>query len=165
MCDLTTSLMAVYYASTQQRTLERLLEPKQVRNWIRGRVFGPNIACDPSEYNPKRPNLDKDRIWTAEESIIQCCFKPGITSVLTVSAPQALLSLSLISLLTALGAYLGFIWTKDLDPNSSAANSRNVFIVYITSLFVCFLVYSISSFARNEDRLPEYWRLVENMKI
>jgi hypothetical protein len=37
--SLTSALMTVYYATTQYRALGRLLRPKHVREWIRGRAI------------------------------------------------------------------------------------------------------------------------------
>lgn len=151
--------MAVYYASTQQRILGRLHKPVHVRKWIRGPVYGKfrsdtgqtfdyrRFACDPDECDPQPLLADRE----LRGSVLSCCFRPGIASVLTISAPQALLSVSLISLLVALGIYLGFIWTRDLDTNASGSDSRNVFIFYIIGLWLCFFIYSLSSIAQYEE--------------
>ncbi|KAH8744283.1 hypothetical protein F5882DRAFT_455077 [Hyaloscypha sp. PMI_1271] len=136
-----------------------------VRKWIRGRVYEKlelsltemfegrrNLSCDPDKLIPSLHLTEPE----PRLSILKYCFRPGIASVLSVSAPQALLSASLISLLIAFGIYLGFTWTRSLDTNASGSDSRNVFIFYITTLFICFLVYSLSSLAQNEDRISEY---------
>jgi len=136
------ALMAVYYATTQQRTLGRFLKAKEVRIWIRGgnrqseatrlvpsfdeiikklrrsrgvdveevhvrsRMFPirvtslPQLASriifdlqsdfwfsEPDEYVREISNMDHFK-----KDLIQCCFTPSAASVITISAPQMLLS-------------------------------------------------------------------------
>jgi hypothetical protein len=155
--------MAVYYATTQQRTLGRFLRAEDVRLWIRGgnqsseadRIvpsldgFVEKFSCrnlsngpnqDPEQPDvrdhaqPARPpverNLNGPRLrigllrpqfefqssepgdYTPEPSnsaqvkirhIIYHCFTPAVASVITISAPQMMLTSSLVMLLTALG--------------------------------------------------------------
>lgn len=192
--------MAVYYATTQHRTLGRLLSASQVRAWIRGGIGVPerlriipslkqilseskrfavlgelienNIAlhpflsilafsglsdrhhlCDPEEFGVGGVNaISPTQI---KYSLMRQCFAPGVASVITMSAPQMLLSASLLALLLALGVYLGFVWTRDLDTAAGLYDSRNVFIMYIVGLVVCVLVYSISQLIQNEDSRSE----------
>lgn len=47
--SLTAALMAVYYATTQQRTMGRLLTVRQVRQWIRGGIDSPAAARNDTE--------------------------------------------------------------------------------------------------------------------
>ncbi|KFY74581.1 hypothetical protein V499_05402 [Pseudogymnoascus sp. VKM F-103] len=235
--SLTTSLMAVYYATTQQRMLGRLLQAEQVRLWIRGGrrimdtgrlvpslgeiaqkisnkferqsmigeqtraehqaqlearlprtedarpsdqrdliflekfyyysnlLLGPLarfmiytavgirldfIPSDPDDFNP----TERDR-RNFKRSIISQCFTPSAASVITVSAPQMLLTTSLCSLLIGFGIYFGFRWTKSLDQTAGLNDSRNVFITYITSLVISILVYSISQLFQDDDKRPE----------
>lgn len=252
MLSLTSSLMAVYYATTQQRMLGRLLQAEQVRLWIRGgrcgedtarlvpsldeivqrlinRSGGQSLVDEQSRAEPRapfvtrlvrtavaRPNDQRDP--TSEEShynnnllgltghvdgtvtgivqtslhiagfvlyligvtpfeflpsdpgdfnpnqrdrrnlkraIINQCFTPSASSVITVSAPQMLLSTSLCSLLIGFGVYLGFLWTRSLDQTGGVNDSRNVFITYITGLIVSGLVYSISQLFQDDDKRDE----------
>jgi hypothetical protein len=76
--------------------------------------------------------------------IIESCFTPSEASVITISAPQMLLSASLLMLLIALGIYLGFLWTRSLDQSAGINDSRSVFITYVVGLAVSGFVYSIS---------------------
>lgn len=66
-----------------------------------------------------------------------------------------LLSSSLVMLLVALGIYLGFLWTRNLDGNAGTNASRNVFITYITGLVVSALVYNISSLFQDGEKRSE----------
>lgn len=236
--------MAVYYATTQQRMLGRLLQAKQVRLWIRGgsRVVNTSrivpsldeivqklrirfgrlplaeeesraerrtrlevrlatrlqehqhrieearpqeqmdstshsphfnfanfyqrgarfvlyyVAGIPFEFRPSDPDDFKPNRWdrmNLKRAIIKQCLTPSASSVITISAPQMLLSTSLCSLLIGFGVYFGFIWTRSLDPNAGLHDSRNVFITYMTGLIVSSLVYSISQLFQDDDKRTE----------
>jgi hypothetical protein len=166
------SLMAVYYAVQQQRVLGRLLEPEQVRRWIRGPVWAEsqrtqwkkkskrNLACEPDAFHPDDGASEDD----LRLSMMQRCYKPAVSSVLTVSAPHLLLSTSILGLLLSMAIYLGFVWTKDLDEKVAGKHdSRNVFILFIASWGVCWLVYALSDAAEEEDLPLEYGVLQQNV--
>lgn len=155
LLSLIFSLMAVYYASTQQRVLGRLLDPKQIRNWIRGYGFVSHEVCDPDEWDPNSRPLN----ITVERALLSSCFTPSVYAVLTISAPQVLLSAALFSFFIAIGTYL--VWSRNLDTNAGTNDSRNVFIVYMTALVISYLAYSLSSLERREKK-SEYEVLYEN---
>lgn len=78
---------------------------------------------------------------------------PSILSVLVLSVPAFMLNISLSALLIALGIYLGFIWTRNLDTDAGLHDSRNVFIFYIVGVFSMIAVYFIPNALKNsEDR-------------
>jgi hypothetical protein len=116
--SLVASVISVYYASTQQKTLGRLLKPEDIKTWIRKKE--PN-SLEPAEM------------------------MPSAAAVLIVSAPNALLSMAVHALLIGLGIYLGFVWTKNLDQSSTITGNRAVFIAYIVSLSVCYSIYALSN--------------------
>jgi hypothetical protein len=229
--------MAVYYATTQQRTLGRLLNAKDVRLWIRGgkrqsedgRIvpslqdiemkfllklhhtlpdgprqdseaqgfdpgaqvppgqprlpaaisdFGGNVPMNRAiqahrmgvELPPSRSMLrlrfdfvpsDPDDYTPASDvtdtrsNIIYHCFTPSAACVITISAPQMLLSSSLVMLLIALAIYFGFTWTRELDTNAGRNDSRNVFITYIVGLTIAGLVYGVSKLYQNDNKRSE----------
>ena len=120
--------MAVYYATRQYRTLGRCLRIDQMKTWICGKDRSKGItACQ----TPKSPSEHPDL--------------PSVAAVLTVSAPNMLMSASLNCLLVGFAVYLGFTWTKDLDAEAGKDGSCAVFITYIVGLVFCYGVYSISS--------------------
>jgi hypothetical protein len=90
-----------------------------------------------------------------EKDIIRCCFTPSVAFVITISAPQMLLSGCLLMLLTALGIYLGFLWTRSLNTNAGNNDSRSVFITYVVGLAVSGFVYSISQRFQDGEKRPE----------
>lgn len=69
---------------------------------------------------------------------------PSPAAVLTISAPNMLLSASLNSFLLGLGIYLAYVWTRNLDTAAGAIGSRAVFLTYIVSLTVCYGIYELS---------------------
>ena len=167
--SLISSLMAVYYATTQQRIMGRLLRASQVRGWIRGqvpprmnlpmwKVIHGSSKPDPQYYQPQ--SRDRDEIVA---DVIKKCFTPSVTAVITISAPQILLSSSLMSLLLGVGVYFGFVWTRNLDTEAGFHDSRNIEITYIITVVVCFLVYSVSRLIVDDDTRPEHLILHENL--
>jgi hypothetical protein len=202
--SLTFALMATYYATTQQRTLGRLLKAKEVRFWIRGgnrqseaaravpsfdeiirklrrsrgveagevharprtspiqvtslTEFSSRVVCDvrfdfrlsePDEYVRDRSNMDRFK-----KDLIRCCFTPSAASVIIISAPQMLLSASLLMLLIALGIYLGFR-TRSLGQTAGINDSRNIFIIYVVGLAISGFVYNISQLFQDVENRSE----------
>jgi hypothetical protein len=93
--------------------------------------------------------------------IMEQCFTPSVAFVITMSAPQILLSASLLSLLLALGMYFGFVWTRHLDIDAGKDGSRNVLIFYLITLTLCFVVYSVSRLIQDDDTRTERIILLE----
>jgi hypothetical protein len=125
--SLVSSIMAVYYATSQFRILGRCLQAEQVKAWIRGK--------------------DKYK---------KHLYLPSSASVLTVSAPNMLLSSALNSFLIGLGIYLGFTWTRGLDEAAGVDGSRAVFITYLVGLVFCYGVYALSgAVVANESYVSE----------
>jgi hypothetical protein len=215
--SLTFALMAVYYSTTQQRILGRLLKAQGVRLWIRGgnrqsrsdRIVPsfddfarswpfsglPNrpveiaaqprltalvqnslnswlmttrllsgiygffyrinlesdfVSSDPDDYTPEGTNTEE-----IKSDIIYHCFTPSAASVLTISAPQMMLTGSLGMLLIGLAIYFGFVWARNLDANAGVHDSRNVFITYAVGLAAASVVYNLSLFFQDDDKRSE----------
>ncbi|TGO29731.1 hypothetical protein BPAE_0011g00020 [Botrytis paeoniae] len=159
--SLTFSLVSVYYSVTQQRILGRLIKAKDVRHWIRGRKQAVNRIlsmevgfkldpCEPDDYSPE--NLDIRDLKTDFE---RQCFLPSPLSVITLSAPQVLLSGSLSLLLIGLGIYLGKFWIRELDPTEPATDSRNVFILYFIGLYFSGGMYVVLGWFHGKDKRSE----------
>jgi hypothetical protein len=145
----------------------RLLQAKQVRYWIRGRlpaqrgrplrqlnITSHKFRVDPTDILTGEP-------IAASFEFMKYCFTPSVASVITISAPQILLSASLLTLLLGLGMYLGFVWTRHLDIDAGKDGSRNVLIFYLISLTLCFVVYSISGLIQDDDTRTERMTLLE----
>lgn len=72
-----------------------------------------------------------------------------------------MIKLSIIALFTGLAIYLGFVWTRNLDPISGEKDSRAVFIFFMAGATFCvcsfeysFLVENIEAFARLQTEKP-----------
>jgi hypothetical protein len=164
------SLMSVYYATTQHRLIGRLLQAKQVRGWIRGRLpaqtvpFGSEghqlkkrrrFCPDPAKFVPTNPTDDNDTL----EELTRQCFTPSVASVVTLSSPQIPLLGSLICLFFALGTYFGWLWSKHTEKDAGHNGARKVFILYIVSIFTSFVVYFLSRLIQDDDSRGE-WAII-----
>ncbi|KAJ5629981.1 hypothetical protein N7528_003638 [Penicillium herquei] len=122
--SLVASIISVYFASAQQKTLSRLLNPEDIRFWIRRKE--PDLDSNPVDLNFRIPSA---------------------AAVLTVSAPNALLSLAVHSFLIGFGIYLGCVWINELEESSTKSGKRAIFITYITTASICYSLYSLSNIA------------------
>ena len=152
--------MVVYYACGQQRIMGRLLYPQQIRAWIRAFPFSDFFSHkkldEVSEIEVLAKSLGKSYRGNSQREIDWQHFRPflpGVASIIIVSAPELLLSASLNSFLVGLGVYLGFIWARNLDLLAGANDSRDVFIVYIVSIALCYIVYSLASSVQNDQEV------------
>lgn len=125
--SLVASVVSVYYASAQQKQLSRLLNPEDIKIWIR--------------RNERTPNS-----WQTHFGGF-----PSAATVLTVSAPNALLSLAVHAFLIGFGIYLGFVWTESLDQSSTPSDNRAIFVTYIVGVSVCYSLYALSNIAASGE--------------
>lgn len=132
--SLISGIMTVYYSVKQQKVMSHLLYPHEIKDWVRGIELHTIVAA------MTIPNRKPQPRW----------FLPGVPSVLAVSAPELLMSASLASLIVGLGVYVGFVWHRKLDTGAGANDSLGVFIVYIVSITISYLVYSLSIIAQSE---------------
>ena len=131
--SLVTALLAVYYAGNLVWTVGRLFSGSEIRGWIRGSDQGILDSLSGEQRGPSPLQM----------------LAPSLSSVLTVSAPGLLLSMSVLFLLLGFGIYLGFVWTRALDTESGTGDSRSVFIVYLVVLAVFYLMYSLSDIVQD----------------
>jgi hypothetical protein len=132
--------MAVYYATNQYRKFGRFLHADEVKAWIR-----------PKETKPLSPT-----------PLLQQ-FLPSAASVLTVSAPNMLLSASLNAFLVGLGVYFGYVWTRNLDESAGSSASRAVFIVYVIGLALCYIIYAMSDLVAADQSQISEWNLIRGL--
>lgn len=104
-----------------------LLSGRQVRAWIRG--------SDKNILDVLFGNDNKDSILRL--------LTPTLSAVITISAPGVLLSAAILFLLLGFGIYLGCVWTRALDADAGYEASRNVFIVYLVLLMICYFAYTL----------------------
>ncbi|CAN9296250.1 unnamed protein product [Alternaria alternata] len=91
-------------------------------------------------------------------------FLPSAASVLTVSAPNMLLSASLNAFLVGLGVYFGYVWTRNLDESAGPSASRAVFIVYVVGLALCYGIYALSSLVAADQSYVSEWDLLRGLR-
>ncbi|KAI0540096.1 hypothetical protein GGR58DRAFT_462332 [Xylaria digitata] len=121
--SLVSAIMAIYAASSEYRMFCWCVNAEEIQQWIMG----------------------SSKFQLREESNRPKKHIPSIASVITISAPFALLVAALNSFLVGFGIWLGFVWTRNLDPNSTYGDSRAVFITYAVGLGTCYLVYTLSN--------------------
>ncbi|KAJ8068877.1 hypothetical protein OCU04_002561 [Sclerotinia nivalis] len=159
--SLTFALVSVYYSVAQQRILGRLINARDVRDWIRGRkqavnrIFSIQVGfeldpCEPDEYTPRSSD-----IHDFKKDFERQCFIPSPLSVITLSAPQMLLSGSLCLLLIALGIYLGKFWIRELDSTEPSTDARNVFIFYFIGLYIPGGIYVVLGWFHGKEERSE----------
>ena len=122
-------------------------------------IWKHNIRTDPKDY---RSTLLAP--GSAAVDVMANCFTPSVVSVITMSAPQLLLSSSLFSLLLGIGVYFGFTWTQNLDKDARPNDDRNLMIIYLVSMAVCIIVYSISRLIQDDDARTEGMIIYEYME-
>jgi hypothetical protein len=69
---------------------------------------------------------------------MKSCFTPSVASVVTMSAPQILLSTSLFTLILGIGVYFGFIWTRHIDIYAQDGYGRNMMATFLVSSIFLF---------------------------
>ncbi|KAF3928140.1 hypothetical protein AA313_de0204550 [Arthrobotrys entomopaga] len=172
--SLVSSLMSVYFASTQSRNVGRLFTGPQIRSWIRGGWIPVDLyhlkvrtAVDPDDIDIDAifPDLAKaikpvtkshtahlvTNKWPRRDKDTNwALITPAATSVLALSAPFMLLSTSLYTFLAGIGIYLGFLYTKRLDTDSGAYDDRNILIVYLIAIGICSGAYLIATRVTDE---------------
>jgi hypothetical protein len=137
---MTTALLAVYFSNDQAWTISQLSSEEQLRAWIRD-----VDAADNYEVLLLLALRDGNE---AASKIVMDSLAPSPSSAITISAPSSLLSSSLLLLLAGMGVFLGFTWTRELDVDAGALDSRNVFIVYVVVMAVSLAVVGFFSLVR-----------------
>lgn len=66
----------------------------------------------------------------------------SLAAIFIVSAPFAMVKVSIFTFLVGLAIYQGFIFTKNLDDNTAPGDSRNSFIVLMVGTGMCSLFFS-----------------------
>jgi len=123
----------VYYAGSQVWIIGGLSESDQVKAWIRGA----RKSMTEWEIGDLKALDEKELFRIPLKNIL-----PAPSSVLTISAPRLLLSPALKFLLIGLGIYLSFLWKKHVKVSEGVNDNRNVFIVYLAGLVLCYGVYT-----------------------
>jgi hypothetical protein len=125
LASLVSGCLSVYYAMHLMRTLGSLTTDKEIQAFLRAPV---------EKIKPE---------WEDKN-------QPSLAAVLILDSPKSLVDLSVLAFLVGLSVYILFIWINKLDLDAGSGDSRNVFIFYIVTLWVCVGLY-------NKARLFNYY--------
>ncbi|KAL9614015.1 MAG: hypothetical protein Q9167_001495 [Letrouitia subvulpina] len=117
------SCFSVFCACHLQRTIAKLYDLHLIRDWL----------SKPPSNSPSQTEEQNYKI------------KASLPALLLVDSPFELMAMSLGALLAGLGIYQGLIWKNNLNPDSGKAGSRNVLIVFLVALVVCWSSYFLAS--------------------
>ncbi|RDW71662.1 hypothetical protein BP5796_07696 [Coleophoma crateriformis] len=157
--------LSVFFCVATQKIISTQYTPHEIRHWLTApiprrflnslerlneflvqsseRRGDRNFQGDLASY------LESGQIQTLKAALMTKT--PSILSVAVLSAPGFMLDISLSTLLLALGIYLGFIWTRNLDTNAGLHDSRNVFIFYIVGVLSMIAIYSVPNALKDSE--------------
>ena len=136
-----------------QKAVGSLYTAKEIKAWLSGplpRLFLKALTdfdrqmAPALEYARAHNSETNFRISKQQIDELQMTFntlQPSISAAFLLSSPSLLLNISLGSFIMALGIYLGFVWTRNLDTQAGVHDSRDVFIFFAISVFTFVVVY------------------------
>jgi len=116
----------VYYACVLQRIVGKLYNAEQVKEWLM--VPGPESGTEEGTRGMQDGSL---------------------AAIFILSAPFAMVKVSIFSFLVGLAIYQGFIFTKNLDNNTAPGDSRDSFIALMVGTGLC-TVFFLMTFSAKE---------------
>lgn len=136
------SLSSAWYPRSSRSTMQAI----SIASWssLQADQIKASARNDGGERKNTRHQRRASSFGLSKDSELLEEFLPSAASVLTISAPNMLLSASLNAFLIGLGVYLGFVSTRNLDASAGPHDSRDIFITYVVSLGICYGIYSLS---------------------
>lgn len=113
--------LSVYYSCVLQRTIGKLYKPSLIRDFLQQNVEG---------------GADEER-------------RTSLAAVILVSAPFAMIQISILAFVVGLAIYQGFTWTRKLDMASSQNDSRYVFVTFMIGTLYCYCFFEFSFLGKN----------------
>jgi len=169
--SLLSGLIAVLYACNQQMTIARNIRWEDLWDWLNDAHVNASLLSCGCRAAPSRPGgnhrhhkkhgnpPDKpdDQTERRDEFLV-----PDIFAVILLSAPRKLIHYSLDAYLIGIAAYLGLMWKK-AGADDPTEDDRNIFIFFICTFGICYLVYYLSSIANRCKGTPYQndWELLE----
>ncbi|CAI6090554.1 unnamed protein product [Clonostachys chloroleuca] len=152
--SLITSLLAVYFATSQAWTISQLTSEKGLRRWVHNTDDAGNdgIRLWMALNGNDNDNDDNQNEEEEQSEQLLAGLAPALSSTITVSAPSLLLSSSLLLLLAGMGVFLGFVWSRDLDVDAGVGDNKSVFVVYVVVLGVSLALTGV--FALGQRPVP-----------
>lgn len=114
---------SVFSACHLQRTISKLYHLDLIRDWL----------SKPPRSSPSQTEEQNYRM------------RASLPALWLVGSPFEMMAMSLGALLAGLGIYQGSIWKSNLNTDTGTAGSRNVFIVFLVALVVCWSSYFFAS--------------------
>ncbi|MCJ1386329.1 hypothetical protein MMC17_009455 [Xylographa soralifera] len=111
---VTSGCLTVYYACVLQRNVGKLYSAEQIKEWLMVPV-------------PK----------TDTETGARAVQNGSLAAVFILSAPFAMVKVSIFSFLIGLAIYQGFVFTKNLDNATAPGDSRDSFIALMVGTGLC----------------------------
>jgi ankyrin repeat protein len=151
---MVTALLAVYFSNNQAWTISQLSSEQKLRAWIKD--------IDPEDdYEATLQTNFRDKC-VDDLSVLLDNLTPAPSSTITISAPSLLLSSSLLLLLSGMGVFLAFVWTRMTDTDAGTSSSRDVFITYIVTLGAS--LGTVAFFSLGRVAVPVRQSIVRNMR-
>ena len=134
--------ISVYCACVVQGMVGKLYDAERVRNWISLPPMSGDILTD---HEPQVSGV-------------------SLAAIFIVRAPFNLVEYSLVSFLSGLAVYLGFLWSKGLDSGAGKDDDRSVFITYVVGSGVCIIFYALTFSTKYVESVLRTGRLREDFK-
>jgi hypothetical protein len=151
---MVTALLAVYFSNNQAWTISQLSSEQKLRAWIKD--------IDPEDDYEATLQTNFRGKCVDDLSVLLDNLTPAPSSTITISAPSLLLSSSLLLLLSGMGVFLAFVWTRMTDTDAGTSSSRDVFITYIVTLGAS--LGTIAFFSLGRVAVPVRQSIVINMR-
>jgi len=167
--SLVAGVASVYFAVISQKIVGSLLSPGDLRDWLsipiehevpllmghlENHTQLRNIKRmreeSSSRLEPKMPaGLENIQAGGLVTSLVPR--ETSVSAVLVLGSSSILLGMSLSAFLLAMGLYLLFVWTKNLEPLATQYDFRNVVIFFIVAAVLMLLFFAIPlGIKRNE---------------
>ncbi|KAK3170661.1 hypothetical protein OEA41_002743 [Lepraria neglecta] len=128
-------ILSVVSATSQHRAIGLLNDPTALRLWLsRGKPSADHRTEGSKAYLPPYDTLP---------------LESSVSAFLVTQFPRVLLNLAVFLYLVGFGLYLIFSWREEV-PNGSA-DYRNIFVVFVVSVGLSFLHYSVCFVDRVTD--------------
>lgn len=175
--SLISSCFAVYFACWSQKTIGTTFKASELKDWLTRRdsvpLSGRQIRRRLIQLDRLKKAGDKAKtgltnktVGDVEKGLLddfhdlkewQRC--ASLWSAFLLQVPFTYMKLSLGSFVLGLSIYLGFVWTRDLDPNAGKNDSRNIFIVLPVVVLACVYFYVAPALYKSLEVLPvQSWK-------
>ncbi|KAI9722027.1 MAG: hypothetical protein M1812_001987 [Candelaria pacifica] len=125
---VTSGCLSVYYSCVLQRIVGNFYNAEQIKEWLM--VPGPATGTEEGTHGVQDGSL---------------------AAIFTLSAPFALVKVSIIAFLVGLAIYQGLVFTKNLDNNTVSGDSRDSFIALMLGTGLCSVSFLTTLSAKDNE--------------